>query len=132
MIPKIFLLCALFFGSSFGAYLSSYDALMSQAKKENKIAMALLVSSYCPWCKRMESETLTDPKVKALLEKDFVSAIIHKDQDSSLPKYLRPRLVPTVYFLNHEGHVISETFGYKKAEYFLDDIDRAQYMFESN
>lgn len=126
---KLFLLTCLIIASAHAEYLSRYADVVSQAKKENKIGLVLMIGGYCPWCKKMKGETLQDPDIAKELEKDFVVGIIEKDTDTTYPKYLRPNFVPVTYFLNHKEEVINETVGFKKAEYFMDDLERARYMF---
>ena len=36
-------------------YLRSYNMALESAKKEQKLIMLLVVSDYCPWCKKFES-----------------------------------------------------------------------------
>lgn len=111
--------------------LNSYAAVMAKAKKDNKIALFMLEGNGCPWCIKMKRDTLNSPEILKELEKDFVVGIAKKDEDTTYPEYLRPSFIPVVYFLNHEEEVINESVGFKKAVYFMDDIERARYMFES-
>lgn len=130
-LSRIFLLLPVLCAFVFGDYLKSYAAVLEQARKENKIGLFMIEGNGCPWCIKMKRDTLNSPEILKELEKDFVIGIVKKDEDITYPEYLRPNFIPVIYFINHKEEVINESVGFKKAVYFMDDIERARYMFES-
>lgn len=101
-----------------------YETALTQAKKENKLLMLVIVQDPCPYCDRLVHDTLSDPKVKKALEA-FVSVVI--DKHSKLPSAFTTNVAPMTFFIdpkNEEG--LWESIGYVSAEQFLDDIKEAQ------
>lgn len=42
------------------------------AKKSNKIVLVDAYTDWCGWCKKMDKDTYTNPKIIGILNKDFV------------------------------------------------------------
>lgn len=109
---------------AFSETLNSYQQALENAKKQNRIALIMMESAYCPWCRKMKRATLQDPAVKLYLEKHFVLAILDNDRDN-FPKELKTRLVPTVHFVDAGGEVIWQTIGYRDSNAFIEEMTTA-------
>lgn len=103
---------------------NSYDAAMKRAIAEKKVLMVVVTQTYCPWCSKFKEKTLTDKDVIKAVNSHFVAVLLNKDKDE-MPEDIRARMVPTTFFLDHEGSEIYSTIGYKHPRKFLEDIKDA-------
>lgn len=104
----------------------SFKEALAQAQKEDKNMMVLITTKSCRWCRKLESETLTDAQVIKRLNRDYISVHLTRDVDE-YPRYLQAPGVPTTYFLNRAGQpIIKRVMGYWNVEdylFYLDDVD---------
>ena len=126
---KILILISLCVFSLFANELNwanSYKEALVQAKTENKNVMILITSHTCRWCRKLESETLTNEDIIKRMNKDYISVHVTRGEDD-YPEALEAPGVPATYFLNSDGKpIIKKVMGYWNAEdyaSFLDDVD---------
>lgn len=126
---KIFLMLFLSFFSLHAADISwvgTFSQALEKAQKEDKNIMVLITTETCRWCRKLESETLTDEAVISRLNKDYVSVHLTRGKDQ-YPDYLDAPGVPTTYFLDRAGKpIIKRVMGYWNVEdymSYLDDVD---------
>ncbi len=107
---------------------SSWESLLSKAKKEGKL---VLIDSYfigCIPCKEMDDEVFPLENVKVFMEKNFVNAKINF-MTEELGKQLQIKYgvtgFPTFLILNGDGQLISRFLGYKDADQFLKLLSEA-------
>ncbi|WP_099464247.1 protein-disulfide reductase DsbD family protein [Parabacteroides provencensis] len=67
------------------AAFDDYESGMAYAKKVNKPVMIDFSGYGCVNCRKMEASVWTDPKVKQLLEKDYVLITLFVDDKTKLP-----------------------------------------------
>lgn len=104
-----------------------YKSALQQAKKVNKPLMLVIVADYCPWCRKLERQTLASVQIKSRL-KEVVPLIMDQTYDAQrFPKmYLTPRK-PTIFFINpHTEEHFLESPGYVKKEEFSAVLDQMQ------
>jgi thioredoxin-related protein len=105
-------------------YINSFDQGVTLAKKDHTMVMVVIVRDDCPWCKKLESETLSNKNVQNATSK-FVKVIL--DVNQNMPKSFKSPIVPIVYFLDGKTQETSwETYGYKNVKDFLENIKIAQ------
>lgn len=68
------------------AAFDDYEAGMAYAKKVNKPVMIDFSGYGCVNCRKMEASVWTDPKVKQILENDYVLITLMVDDKTKLPK----------------------------------------------
>ncbi|RXJ60629.1 thioredoxin family protein [Candidatus Marinarcus aquaticus] len=122
---KGFILLFLLFSTLFAQpleTLSSYDAAIKKGLKENKRVLMLIYSDYCSWCEKMQKKTLSNEKVVAFIQKDFVFVKINREK-GEYPKEFIPRFIPTTYLIDPKSQEeIYALYGYKTATQFLDEL----------
>ena len=80
---------------------SSYSIAQQKAKKLEKVLMVFLVNDGCEECNRELSKLLKNTKISALIEKQAVFTIVHREQQQSYPiEILFTQEFPTLYFLD--------------------------------
>ena len=103
---------------------TSYKAGMEKAIAQKKVLMVVVTQTYCPWCDKFKQKTLVDKEVVKTVNEHFVPVLLNKDKDD-MPDDIRARMVPTTFFLDHEGSEVYSTIGYKHPRKFLEDISEA-------
>jgi len=82
-------------------YETNYDEAVKRSKKEQKNIMMVLVSNYCPWCRKFEQRVLLKEEVNAIIQKNYIPLIINKEKDP-FPKEFDTGFTPIVHFLDHK------------------------------
>ena len=101
-------------------YLGNYEAAKMSAANNNKPLMILFVTKVCPWCKKLENQTLTKKIVNEAIHAGFVPLVLDKESDT-FPKELDPPVVPTIHFVQPDSTEPYDTiYGYKNKKDFLE------------
>ena len=74
------------YDSEVHATFDDYEAGMAYAKKVNKPVIIDFSGFGCVNCRKMEASVSTDPKVKQILEKDYVLITLIVDDKTKLPE----------------------------------------------
>jgi thioredoxin-related protein len=102
-------------------YLYNYQEALQKATLEKKSVMVLVVTTYCPWCKRFKKKTLMNKKIQKEILKDYVVVMLNKETDE-MPEDLKSRLVPTTFFLDNKGEEFYSAIGYRTVKQFKIDL----------
>lgn len=109
----------------------SFDAGMSEAKKNGKKVLIDVYTDWCGWCKKMDAGTYSDKKVMEYLKKNFVVIKLNPEKDGTVTydgkKYSAADFsqgmgvngYPATLFLKSDGKPITLLPGYSEAEMFL-------------
>jgi thioredoxin-related protein len=97
---------------------SSYDAALTQAKKDKKRVMVMLSKEDCPACEYMEEIVFEEKAVVNEIHKNFVPVHIdiHKD---FIPEGLGYIGTPTFHFLDANGKKIGRHNGGENVPTFM-------------
>lgn len=110
-------------------YYTEYDKALQAALKADKPIMLVQVTDSCPWCKRLESRTLSHPEVKAAVSKGAILLLLNRDRSIYPEKFYTTR-VPTIFFVrpkSEEGYW--EIIGFVDREEMLDNLETALEMY---
>lgn len=135
ILSSIFIIGALSFSwadnfSKLYNYNTNYEEAREKALNENKPLFILFVTSTCPWCKKLENQTLSKPSIDALIQSNFVPLLLDKETDS-FPKEMDPQVVPTIYFLHPKDEKsFGQIIGYKPQQEFLELLQKANKKYE--
>lgn len=120
----LLLFTTLLFGESYkefaakSGYEVDYKVAISKAKEEKKDLMLLLITNYCPWCKKFEQRTLSNSEINAKVHKKFVPLILNREE-KNFPAQFDSSRIPVVYFVNYKDEKIYETsVGFQSKEDF--------------
>lgn len=106
-------------------YQTNYDEAIKKAKKEKKPVMLVLSSNTCPWCRKMENQTLKNETINKQVQENFIPLALDKDEDK-YPKQFFPQYIPTILFINpHTEDYFDQSIGYKSVSKFQESLDEA-------
>lgn len=97
----------------------SYEEGIKKAKETQKLIFINFHADWCTFCKKMEKESFTDPKIIASLNEHFVSIHIDTEKERSLAQKFFIRSLPTIWFLEHDQEKITNVPGYIPPDIFL-------------
>lgn len=100
---------------------SSFKDLLAKAKKEKKL---LFIDAYAVWCgpcKMMDRNVFTQKIVGDYFNKSFISSRIdmEKGEGREIAQKFSVRSYPTYLFLNGDGEMVSQNYGYMEPGLFL-------------
>lgn len=98
------------------------DALKS-AKVQHKPIMIDFYTDWCGWCKKLDSDTYSDPKVNAAAKK-FICVKINAEKEPNLANKYGVSGFPTIIFLDSNGAVLSKIPGYLPPDRFLANMNK--------
>ncbi|SIQ76112.1 Thioredoxin [Chryseobacterium sp. RU37D] len=98
-----------------------FKDLIAKAKKENKIIFIDAYASWCGPCKMMERNIFIKKSVGDYYNSNFVNARfdMEKGEGRDIAAKYGVRSYPTYLFLNGDGELVSQNFGYMEESLFL-------------
>ncbi|MCW3159749.1 thioredoxin family protein [Chryseobacterium oryctis] len=98
-----------------------FKDLIAKAKKENKLVFLDAYASWCGPCKMMEKNIFTKKTVSDYYNSNFVNARfdMEKGEGREIAAKYGVRSYPTYLFLNGDGELVSQNFGYMDESPFL-------------
>ncbi|MCJ8154929.1 thioredoxin family protein [Chryseobacterium sp. SSA4.19] len=98
-----------------------FKDLVAKAKKENKIVFIDAYASWCGPCKMMERNVFTQKPVGDYYNSNFVNARfdMEKGEGREIAAKYGVRSYPTYLFLNGDGELVSQNYGYMEGNMFL-------------
>lgn len=82
-------------------YETNFDEAVKKSKKLQKNIMLVLVSNYCPWCRKFEQRVLLKEDVNSIIQKNYIPLIINREKDP-FPKEFDTGFTPIVHFIDHK------------------------------
>ena len=87
---------------------------------EKKLVLVYIEMEFCPWCVKMDRETLDNEAALKKIKEHFLVAKIKKES-GNMPLFLNPQYSPTTYILSPDGSkIIDELPGYMEKKRYLD------------
>lgn len=111
-------------------YETSYKKAIAKAKEANKPIMMVIGTKTCPWCRKLENQTLKKDTVNNVVSKEFIPLTLTRGLDK-YPKQFDAKVVPTVFFIdpnNQKAYHVS--YGYKNKNIFEDIVKKAAVDFK--
>lgn len=97
---------------------------IERARTEDKLVLITFYADWCVWCKRLDSTTLRDAKVVAMLRDRVVPLRLDVEGDGrQLSNDYRVDGLPTTVVLDADGREIGRIPGYIPAAGFLERVE---------
>ena len=112
-------------------YYSDYEQALAVAEIEEKPLMLVVVTSYCPWCRKFERKTLASKVVAKMIKEDYIAVIVDRNKDAeTFPKLYQTPRIPTVYFIDAKTKKqYWQSVGYLNQIDFEEALDDAQKLY---
>jgi thiol:disulfide interchange protein len=102
----------------------NFEDALERATAENKAVLVNFYAEWCVWCKRMESTTLRDANVAAMLSNSVVPVSLDVEGDGEeLSTEFGVEALPTVLVLDGEGRELGRIPGYLPPAGFLEAVE---------
>lgn len=111
----LFLICLLIFNSLNANFsfdeLNDYAAAKHRAGEDGKLIFIAFSAKWCMPCKILEESTLSNPEIKAILSKDYISVKIdiENQKGHQWKDKFQVQLVPTIIILDSKGKILNKT-----------------------
>lgn len=102
------------------------DQAIKTAAERDTLVLVEFNAEWCSWCRRFESETLTDPEVRKEMAQLIAIQLDGEKEGKEAAQALEIELYPTVVFLDSSGEEVERTEGYLPPEKFLNEIRRVR------
>lgn len=97
----------------------------AKAKKEHRLVLLFGKASWCPWCRRMKSETYSNNSVIELVNKYYIPVMVDIDDEASIADKYNISSVPTVIILDGDYKIVDSKAGFQ-------DVSDLVKMLQSN
>ena len=97
----------------------SYDEALSKAYAEQKLVMVDLYTDWCGWCKKMDRETFSDPRVGQAMRGMVPIRVNAEKGGQDVARRYRVDGFPVVIFLDGKGREVQRIRGFVDAEEML-------------
>ncbi len=105
-------------------YEGDLDAATRLAAEKNTLVFVEFYTDWCSWCRRLESETLSEKNVREELGQ-FVTIRLNAETDGAqAAKRLGVESYPTMVFLDPSGTEVERIMGYLPPEKFIEEVRR--------
>ncbi|HBH53588.1 MAG TPA: hypothetical protein DDY91_17010 [Planctomycetaceae bacterium] len=85
------------------------------AEETGRPVLLVFGGKRCSWCRKLEKDTLAEPKVASLISESFVPLHVNVEDHPELGEALEVESFPTSFVLTADGGVVSTTPGYLPA-----------------
>ena len=82
-------------------YETNFDEAVKKSKELQKNIMLVLVSNYCPWCRKFEQRVLLKNEVNERIQKNYIPLILNREKDP-FPKEFDTGFTPIVHFIDYK------------------------------
>ncbi|TFH46223.1 MAG: DUF255 domain-containing protein [ANME-2 cluster archaeon] len=106
-------------------FMTNMTDALERSQLENKMIYIYGRSEFCGWCKKFEAESLSDERIKRILNENFILVRVDTVDQKSLALSLGIRGTPTSIFTTSEGQEIpgSRLPGYSDQDSFYQHLN---------
>jgi thiol:disulfide interchange protein len=101
----------------------SYDEALSKAYAEQKLVMVDLYTDWCGWCKKMDRETFSDPRVGQATRGMVPIRVNAEKGGQDVARKYRVDGFPVVIFLDGKGREVRRIRGFVDADEMLKVVE---------
>ena len=103
----------------------SYQGALKVAEAESRPVMLFFTASWCPWCHKMEGQTLNQVDVVSKLRR-FVCVKIDVEKHRDIALAYAISSLPRIIAINTHDEMVGDWLGYRDAEQFLELLAQVQ------
>ncbi|MBI3838735.1 MAG: thioredoxin family protein [Planctomycetia bacterium] len=108
------------FGSTSGiaqevAWNTDIQSAWQTAQMTNRPLLVFVTSSSCPYCRKMESNTLASPAIARRIRSSYVPVVVNAEESGAIAAQLQVRSVPTTIVISPDARMADRLEGYVPA-----------------
>lgn len=104
---------------------------VERASKEQKPLMVLVTKTGCRWCDVLKQNTLKNPKIVTMLNRDFVAYEGVVDE-GSVPPSLMTQGTPATWFIKDKTPMFEPIMGAVESDDFIKALDIVKQEYKNN
>ena len=107
-----------------------YDEGFATAENSGKPVALFLYEDGCPWCRKLFTETMNDPRVTKYRD-DFIWIKTNGEDYPDVTEVYDQKLFPAVIFLGSRGEEIKRLSGFKYAPVLREELNKVIHITEN-
>ena len=96
------------------------------AMKSNKPVFIVFDASWCTYCRKLEKDTLSDPRMARYLNQAFEPVHLDFDKDREIADTLKVKSIPCTVVLSAEADLLARQVGYSKVPRYHAMLEKAR------
>ena len=92
---------------------SDIEQSLRSANESGKLVLLKFTADWCGYCKKMERETFTRPKLAAVVNEQFVPVLVDADKHQALVRHLKIEGLPALLIVSPEMVILDRISGYQ-------------------
>lgn len=102
--------------------------MLAKAKEEGKLAFVDVYATWCPPCKKMESEVFVREDIGKLMDSMFVAVKYNSDEETggAILQQFQLRYIPSYLIFTAEGDLITTRSGFIEPDDFIEFLKEAK------
>lgn len=130
------------FGQGIDFFDATWEEILAEAKKEDKLIFVDAYAVWCGPCKRMDAHVFPDPRVGSFYNANFINVKLDMERGEGIDfrRQYGVGSFPTFFFIRPDGEIAYRVSGAKPVDEFIqigemalrrmDDLDMLQRSFE--
>jgi len=102
----------------------SFQSALGDAGKRDTVVMAEFYTDWCNWCRRLDTDTFSNPEVRSELAKLVPLKLNAEEGGAELASRYGVDSYPTMIFFDSRGNEMERILGYLPPEKFLRRVQR--------
>lgn len=94
--------------------------------KSNKPVFIVFDASWCTYCRKLEKDTLSDPRMARYLNQAFEPVHLDFDKDRKIADVLKVKSIPCTVVLSSEADLLARQVGYSKVPRYHSMLEKAR------
>lgn len=94
------------------AWSTDIQSAWKTAQRSNRPMLVFVTSSSCPYCRKMESNTMASPAIARRINGSYVPAILNAEESGAIAAQLQVRSVPATIVISPDGRIADRLDGY--------------------
>lgn len=105
-------------GGSKVKWQSNLRTAQKLAAQNDKPILIVFGATWCPPCRKLESETFTDKKTVAMIEREFIPVHLDYDKEPKIVKILEVERLPCTIVLSPDADLLHHSEGFAAPKEF--------------
>ena len=89
-----------------------FNEAQAKGRDFDKPVFVHFTAPWCKWCKKMQRETYTDPKVIRFMDENYFAVMVDTEKLPSLAGKYQVESLPTLWFLDSRGKALTNIQGF--------------------